>query len=251
MKNVTAAILIIGNEILSGRTQDANLAYISQQLLKINIRVMEARIVPDIETEIVGAVNYLRKKYDYLFTTGGIGTTHDDITAASVAKAFGRNVIRDPRAVAILNKHYDGQPGEIRLRMADMPEKADLIINPVSGAPGFQIENVFVLAGVPSIARAMIDGVLDRLQGGDEIYTETISAYVTENSIADEMAKIATFYSQIDIGSYPYFRQGKFGTALVLKGTDKSALDKAAQELRTLIRSQGVDVLVEDESIIC
>lgn len=251
MKQVTAAILVIGNEILSGRTQDANIQYIAAQLLKINIRTMEVRVVPDIEMEIIEAANHLRTRYDYLFTTGGIGATHDDITASSIAKALGRKIIRDPRAVAIMNQHYKGDPGEVRLRMADIPEGSILIDNPVSAAPGFQIENIFVLAGVPSIAKAMIDGILGRLEGGDPIYSETISAYIAENAIADELALLARKYGHLDIGSYPYFRLGKFGTALVVKGTDKPALDQLAEEIRQIIKSKGIDLLVEDQNIIC
>lgn len=249
MKKVTAAVLVIGNEILSGRTQDANLHYLAQSLMKHNIRLMEARVIPDVEEEIVEAINHLRQRYDYVFTTGGIGPTHDDITAASIAKAFNRPLIRDPRAMHLLERHYGDQLTETRSRMAQMPEGSNLISNPVSTAPGFQVENVFVLAGVPSICRAMFDGLAPHLQGGDPIHSETISAFVAESVIADDLTALAGRYETLDIGSYPYFRNGKFGTALVVRGTDAKLLRQAAQELRDLIKKTGAD-FAEDQQVL-
>jgi molybdenum cofactor synthesis domain-containing protein len=245
-KVYTAAVLIIGNEILSGRTQDVNLAYIGGQLNALGIRLREARVVADIEAEIVRAVNECRARYDYVFTTGGIGPTHDDITAACVAKAFGLTLIRNPEAVALLEKHYPaGHLNEARLRMANTPEGAKLIHNPVSAAPGFQIGNVFVMAGVPSIMRAMFDGLKDGLAGGTPMQSATVVTDLGEGVIAKGLTALQERYADLEIGSYPYFRAGKFGTSLVLRGTDPARIAAAAEELRILIRSLGAEPLPE------
>jgi molybdenum cofactor synthesis domain-containing protein len=239
---VTAAVLLIGNEILSGRTRDANLNYLAAELTAIGVRLTEARVVADVPEAIVQAVNALRARYDHVFTTGGIGPTHDDITAACVAKAFGVPLIKDPRAVRLLTDHYgEGNLTEARLRMAHVPDGATLIDNPVSTAPGFQIGNVYVLAGVPSICRAMFDGLKGRLKTGDKVLSITISGYVGEGVIAKGLGELQQRYAQLDIGSYPFFRQGKFGASFVLRGTDVAALESAAKELRALIRSLGAD----------
>ena len=241
-KIVTAAILVIGNEILSGRTKDANLNYIATELSQIGVRLTEARVVADVPDAIVKAVNELRAAYDYVFTTGGIGPTHDDITSECVAKAFGVPLIKDPRAVRLLTNHYgEANLTEARLRMAHVPEGATLVDNPVSTAPGFQIGNVFVLAGVPAICRAMFDGVKGRLKTGDKVLSVTISGYVGEGVIAKGLGQLQDRYQALEIGSYPFFRQGKFGASFVLRGTDETALKSAAEELRTLIRSLGAD----------
>jgi molybdenum cofactor synthesis domain-containing protein len=239
---VTAAVLVIGNEILSGRTRDANLNYLATELNSIGVRLMEARVVPDVPEAIVKAVNELRAQYDYVFTTGGIGPTHDDITSECVARAFGVPLIKDPRAVRLLTSHYgEVNLTEARLRMAHVPEGATLIDNPVSIAPGFQIGNVFVLAGVPAICRAMFDGLKARLRTGDKVLSVTVSAQVGEGVIAKGLGELQDRYQQLDVGSYPFFRQGRFGASFVLRGTDEAALKSAAVELRALIRSLGAE----------
>jgi molybdenum cofactor synthesis domain-containing protein len=237
---VTAAVLVIGNEILSGRTKDANLNYIATELSAIGVRLVEARVVADVPAAIVKAVNELRAAYDYVFTTGGIGPTHDDITSECVAKAFGVALIKDPRAVKLLTDHYGAADlTEARLRMAHVPEGATLVDNPVSIAPGFQIGNVFVLAGVPAICRAMFDGVKGRLVTGDKVLSATVSGYVGEGVIAKGLGELQARYPMLDVGSYPFFRQGKFGASFVVRGTDGAAVASAAEELRALIRSLG------------
>lgn len=236
----TAAILIVGNEILSGRTQDVNVAFLAKELGALGIRVREIRVVPDVEEEIVAAVNALRARYDLVFTTGGIGPTHDDITSPSVAKAFGVAWVRHPEAVALLRRHYTGDMlNEARLRMATVPEGATLIENPVSTAPGFQIGNVYVLAGVPAIMRAMFEGLKSRLPGGRPVSSRTVSTFLGEGVIAAGLGALQDRFPQLEIGSYPFFRRGKFGTALVVRGTDEAALDAAADGLRRLIRELG------------
>ena len=241
-KVVPAAVLVIGNEILSGRTKDANLNYLATELNAIGVRPLEARVVADVPEAIVNAVNELRGAYDYVFTTGGIGPTHDDITSECVAKAFGAKLIKDPRAVRLLTNHYgEANLTEARLRMAHVPEGATLIDNPVSTAPGFQIGNVFVLAGVPAICRAMFDGLKGRLKTGDKVLSVTISGNIGEGVIAKGLGQLQDRYQALEIGSYPFFRQGKFGASFVLRGTDAAMLRSAAEELRTLIRTLGAD----------
>ena len=241
---VTAAVLIIGNEILSGRTRDVNLAYLATGLTRLGIRLREARVVADVEADIVKAVNECRARYDYVFTTGGIGPTHDDITAECVAKAFGLSLIRNPEAVARLERHYEpGMLNEARLRMANTPEGATLIDNTVSTAPGFQIGNVFVLAGVPSIMQAMFDGLKGRLVGGAPVLSRTISAFLGEGVIAKGLGELQQRYVDLDVGSYPFHRQGKYGASFVLRGTERARIDGAAAELRTLIASLGADAI--------
>src|SRR5215469_14038542 len=239
---VTAAVLIIGNEILSGRTKDANLGYIAEELTKLGIRLREGRVVADVEDEIVAAVNDCRARYDYVFTTGGIGPTHDDITSGSVAKAYGVPLILDPRARAILERNYPpGGLNEARLRMAHVPKGAQLIENPVSAAPGFRMGNVFVMAGVPSIMRAMFDGVKGTLVGGRPVLSLTVSAHLGEGIIAAGLGALQQRYADLDIGSYPFFRAGKYGASFVLRGTERSQLEAAAVELRRLIVELGAE----------
>ena len=244
---VTAAVLVIGNEILSGRTKDANLNYLATELTSIGIRLMEARVVADVPEAIVKAVNELRASHSYVFTTGGIGPTHDDITSECVAKAFGVPLLKDPRAVRLLTNHYgEANLTEARLRMAHVPEGATLVDNPVSIAPGFQIGNVFVLAGVPSICRAMFDGLKTRLRTGEKVLSVTISGYVGEGVIAKGLGELQSRYPQLDIGSYPFFRQSRFGASFVLRGTDAAMLKSAAEELRMLIQSLGAEPIEGD-----
>ncbi|MEA2780575.1 MAG: hypothetical protein QOK29_2119 [Rhodospirillaceae bacterium] len=247
---VTAAVLIIGNEILSGRTKDANLGYIAEELSRLGIRLREARVIADIEEEIVAAVNELRRRYDYIFTTGGIGPTHDDITAASVAKAFGLRLILDPRARAMLERNYPpGGLNEARLRMAHVPEGAELIENPVSAAPGFRIGNVFVMAGVPSIMQAMFDGLKHRLIGGKPVLSRTVSAFLGEGIIAAGLGSLQQRYPELEIGSYPFFRQGRYGASFVLRGTERALIDAAAGELGKLIHELGAEPIEGEPAV--
>lgn len=240
-KTVTAAVLVIGNEILSGRTKDANLAWLAVRLNETGIRLREARVVADVEDEIVAAVNALRARYDYLFTTGGIGPTHDDITSGCVAKAFGVKLIRHPEAVALLRSNYANPAdlNEARLRMAEVPDGATLVDNPVSKAPGFRIGNVIVMAGVPRIMQAMFDGIRHTLAGGAPVLSRAIAVAVPEGLIAEGLAALQARYAALEIGSYPYFRQGLAGTTIVLRGTDQAAVDAAAAELKALMASLG------------
>ena len=244
---VTAAVVIIGNEILSGRTRDTNVAYLAVELDAIGVRLREVRVVPDVEADIVRAVNECRARYDHVFTTGGIGPTHDDITAASVAKAFDVPLVRHPQAAARLQAHYGAeQLNEARLRMANAPAGAALIDNPVSVAPGFRIGNVHVLAGVPSIMQAMFAGLKHGLAGGPPMLSRTIGAFLAEGAIAAGLSALQDRYARLEIGSYPFFRQGKFGTSLVLRGTESAAVEAAAAELRALIRGLGGEPLEDD-----
>ena len=241
-KVVTAAVLVIGNEILSGRTKDANLHYLATGLTAIGIRLMEARVVPDIEARIVDAVNALRAGYDYVFTTGGIGPTHDDITSESIAKAFGVKVVKNQKAVDLLTQHYgEANLTAARLRMAHVPEGATLIDNPVSTAPGFRIGNVYVLAGVPAICQAMFDGLKGGLSRGDPVLSKTVSAFVGEGVIAHDLGELQKQFPTLDIGSYPFFRQGKFGASFVIRGTDEEAIGRAAAALRDIIRKLAAE----------
>jgi molybdenum cofactor synthesis domain-containing protein len=238
---VTAAMMIIGNEILSGRTTDANLPYVAGELTRLGIRLLEVRVVADIEAEIVDAIKALRARYTYLFTTGGIGPTHDDITAAAVAKAFGVALHRHPDALAIMQRRYanpaDLTPG--RLKMTEVPVGGSLIDNPVSGAPGFQIANVYVMAGIPAVARAMFDGLKHRLRGGPVMLSRTVVSNLGEGLIATDLAAVQARWPDIEIGSYPFHRRGVFGSSLVLRGTDPARLDVAAEEVRALVRRLG------------
>ena len=246
---VTAAVLLIGNELLSGRTKDANLNHLARQLTLMGIQLREARFVADIEEEIIAAVNALRTRYTYVFTTGGIGPTHDDITSESVAKAFGRRWILNPEARSILEDYYDGSGhklNEARLRMAHTPEGADLVDNPVSRAPGFRVENVYVLAGIPSVMRAMFDSIAPTLEGGTKVTSRSIAVLLGEGDVARELGALQERFDALEIGSYPFMREGRFGTTLVLRGLDAAEVDAAAEELMDILRRLGGDP--EDET---
>jgi molybdenum cofactor synthesis domain-containing protein len=231
---------VIGNEILSGRTQDVNLNYVAKGLNKVGVRLREARVIPDVAEAIVATVNEVRAKFDYVFTTGGIGPTHDDITAECVARAFGVPLVLDPDAKRILEARYrPGDLNEARLRMAHVPEGASLVTNPISGAPGFRIGNVFVLAGVPQIMQAMFDGVAGSLRGGRPMLARTVTSGLPEGVLAKGLAQIQERHGDIDIGSYPWYRAGAFGTSLVLRGTDKERLIAATAEVTALVKGLG------------
>src|SRR3990167_6627588 len=225
----TAALVVIGDEILSGRTHDKNIAQIASWLQVQGIRLAEVRVVPDVEDRIVEAVNALRARNDYLFTTGGIGPTHDDITVDAVAKALGVQVIIHPEARAILERYYSGRGIELteaRLRMARAPEGAELIPNRMSGAPGLRIGNLFVMAGVPHITAGMLDALTGQLEGGAPLVAHTIGAWSPESEVADLLRQGEKDYPGVAIGSYPFFRDGKVGANFVIRST--SAADVAA-----------------------
>jgi molybdenum cofactor synthesis domain-containing protein len=235
---VTAALLIIGDEILSGRTKDQNIGFVAEHLTSIGIRLKEVRVVPDEESEIVSAVNALRARYTYLFTTGGIGPTHDDITADSIGKAFGVSVDIDGRAEEILRKYFSSQGLEVtsaRLRMARMPRGADLIDNPVSLAPGFRIGNVIVMAGIPRIMQAMLTGVTPTLETGARLLSITIPVDRPESEIADVFSAHQQRYRDVAMGSYPLLRNGRPASDLVLRCSDPARLNEAAETLKALL----------------
>ena len=244
MTNPTAAILVIGDEILSGRTKDKNIGWLAEELTKLGISLCEARVIADVETVIISHVQDLSERYDYLFTSGGIGPTHDDITTQSVAAAFGVPVIRHAEAEARLLRHYqdtDIDFNEARQKMADIPDTATLIDNPVSAAPGYKLGNVYVMAGVPSILQAMFATFSHTLTGGVQPTRITVQCAIGEGTIATIMGDIATRFDGVSVGSYPWFKPGQFGTAVVLTGLDVHKVDKAATELESLVRQGGYE----------
>jgi molybdenum cofactor synthesis domain-containing protein len=244
---ITACLIIIGNEILSGRTQDKNIAWIAAQLNETGVKLTEVRVVPDVEATIIATVNECRAKFNYVFTTGGIGPTHDDITSACIAKAFGVALERNAEAEAILERHYTReQLNEARLKMAEIPVGGTLIYNPVSAAPGFHIGNVYVMAGVPRIMQAMFHGIQPSLQGGKKTQSRVVAAYVTEGVIAAELTAIAEKYPQVDIGSYPFIRNQRLGTTLIARSTDDVQLGVVATALKTMLLSYTQEVFEED-----
>ena len=234
----SAALLVIGNEILSGRTRDANTQYIGEKLALHGVPLREVRVVPDIEVEIIEALNALKKRYDFVFTTGGIGPTHDDITAECIAKAFDLPFERHERAYEILEEYYkDDEFTPARQRMTMMPKGAALIPNPVSGAPGFIVENVHVMAGVPRIMQAMFDHILTTIDKGVEILSSTITFKVPESQIAEIARKFQDDNPSVDIGSYPGYRDGKLWTSIVVRGTDKSLIEGLIKEIEEEVNS--------------
>jgi molybdenum cofactor synthesis domain-containing protein len=244
----TAAVIIIGSEVLSGRTQDANLQFLAQRLAILGIRLDETRIVRDVEDDIVAALDALRSRCDYVFTTGGIGPTHDDITAAAVARAFGVLLRRNDDAARRLRVHYgDAAISEARLKMADVPVGATLLDNPVSAAPGFRIGNVFVLPGVPMIMRAMFTLLEGQLQGGPPITAATIAAFTTESGIAAPLGQVQERHPGVEIGSYPFFRGGRFGVSLVARGADAEAVAAAARAIGEMLSAHGITPIVDDD----
>jgi molybdenum cofactor synthesis domain-containing protein len=251
-KTVRAALVIIGNEILSGRTQDANLQHLAKELNGVGVTLSEARVIPDDEEMIVGTVNEMRAAYDYVFTTGGIGPTHDDITSECVAKAFGLPLIRNAEAQALMEAHYartGRELNESRLRMANTPEGAALVKNPISTAPGFRVENVYVLAGVPMVMQAMLEGLKPELVGGETMLSRAVASYIGEGNMAAGLAALQDKYSALDIGSYPFYKAGnRFGTTIVLRHTDGDLLDEAVQEVAALMTSLGGEPEFQDMS---
>ena len=241
---VNAAILIIGNEILSGRTQDTNTSTLATWLNSIGVKVNEVRIIPDQEEIIVETLNLLRKSNNYVFTTGGIGPTHDDITAQSVAKAFGLKYELHKEGYKILEAYY--QPGEFnegRQKMVWMPENANLILNPTSGAPGFSVENVFCLPGVPSILKSMLGSLKTKIVGGEPIISHTISLRTVESEIANSLSKVQDNNKDVEIGSYPFFHAGKLGVSIVLRSENQSKIDICNSQILEFIKEKKIQIV--------
>ena len=239
-----ASILIIGNEILSGRTQDTNTSTLATWLNSIGVKVEEVRVIPDIEQIIIETLNLLRSKYDYVFTTGGIGPTHDDITAQSVSKAFGIKYEVHKEAFKILEEYY--QPGEFnegRQKMAWMPENANLILNPTSGAPGFNVENVYSLPGVPSILKSMLGGLTNNIVGGEPIKSLTISLRTVESEIASSLTKVQNNNLDVEIGSYPFFHAGKLGVSIVIRSEDQNKINDCNSQILKFIKEKKIEVV--------
>ena len=238
---VNAAILIIGNEILSGRTKDTNTSTIATWLNSIGVKVEEVRVIPDIEQKIIDTLNFLRKTYDYVFTTGGIGPTHDDITAQSVSKTFGLKYEIHKEAYKILEAYYKaGEFNEGRQKMVWMPENANLILNPTSGAPGFNVDNVFCLPGVPSILKSMIGGLTNSIVGGEPILSLTISLRTIESTIANSLTKVQDDNKDVEIGSYPFFQAGKLGVSIVIRSEDQSKIDNCNAQILNFVNEKKI-----------
>ena len=241
---VNAAVIIIGNEILSGRTQDLNLSYISNWLNKLGVQVEEARIIADDEEIIIKNVNKLRKKFNYIFTTGGIGPTHDDITSESIAKAFKLKYEYHKEAYSLLEKYYSPKKfTEGRKKMAMLPSKSKLIYNPTSGAPGFIVENVFCLPGVPSILQSMLGGLKNEISGGKTILSKTVSLKTVESEIAKSLTEVQEQNKDVEIGSYPFFKAGKLGVSIVLRSVEQKKIDKCNHEILKFVSKKNIPII--------
>ena len=244
MRTWTAALAVIGDEILSGRTQDKNVAQVALWLNEQGIRLAEVRIVPDDIDRIGNTVNELRQAHDYLFTTGGIGPTHDDITVDAIAAAFGVSVVVHPEARRILEDYYRDRPGgltEARLRMARIPDGADLLVNPASGAPGIKMDNVYVLAGVPQIAASILQGLTGKLEGGRPMVSVTVGARAAESDVADLLRETEAANPGVAIGSYPFFNEGRYGANFVIRSEDRELARRTGEELSARLRQAGYE----------
>tara|TARA_Y100000590_G_scaffold350135_1_gene401908 strand:+ start:276 stop:1031 length:756 start_codon:yes stop_codon:yes gene_type:complete len=245
-EKVNAAIVLIGNEILSGRTQDVNVVTISMWLNELGVKLEEVRIIPDIENSIIKTVNELKKKFNYIFTTGGIGPTHDDITSKSIAKAFNLSYGYHKEAYSILEKYYGRAKFSLgRKKMAMMPVKATLILNPSSGAPGFIVENIYCLPGVPSILKSMLGGLNDKIKGGKKILTKTVSVQTVESEIAKSLENVQFKFKKVEIGSYPFFRFGKIGVSIVIRSIDKKKIDDCYKEIVNFLKKKKINIIVK------
>ena len=244
---VNAAILIIGNEILSGRTQDTNTNTLALWLNSIGVKVQEVKIIPDVEETIVNSVNLLRKQNDYVFTTGGIGPTHDDITAESISKAFNLKYEIHKEGYKLLEKYY--KPGEFnegRQKMIWMPKNAKLILNPTSGAPGFNVENVFCLPGVPSILKSMLGGLKHFITGGKPILSHTINLRTVESEIAKSLTKVQEKNKDVEIGSYPFFQAGKLGVSIVIRSEHQNKIDDCNSQILDFVNEKKIEIVNRD-----
>ena len=243
-KKVNAAIIIIGNEILSGRTQDINVSFLAKWLNNLGVSVGEVRIIEDKEESIVNCINEVKNNFKYVFTTGGIGPTHDDITSKSIAKAFNLSYGYHKEAYNILEKYYKpGKFNEGRKKMAKIPDKAKLIYNPSSGAPGFIIENVFCLPGVPLILESMVEGLKNKIIGGKKILSKTISVSTVESEIARSLENIQKKFRNIEIGSYPFFRQGKVGVSIVMRSTEEDEINDCSKKIIIFIKEKKIQII--------
>jgi len=243
-KEIIAGIIIIGNEVLSGRTKDINTSNLAEWLNSLGIEVKEVRIIPDDEQVIIDTVNELRNNFNYVFTTGGIGPTHDDITAKSISKAFSLEYGYHKEAFSILENYY--KPGEFnegRQKMAKMPITAKLIINPSSGAPGFYVENVFCLPGVPSILNSMLGGLKNVLVGGDQVLSKTLNLRTVESEIAKPLSDVQKKNNEVEIGSYPFFRAGKLGVSIVLRSTNQKKIDQCNDQILEFVKEKKIEIL--------
>ncbi len=246
-KKINAAIVIIGNEILSGRTQDVNVRNLSKWLNELGVKVEEVRIITDVEDVIVNTINELRVKFKYVFTTGGIGPTHDDITSKSIAKAFNLPYVYHEEAYEILEKYYDhGEFNEGRKKMAKLPYRALLIFNPSSAAPGFIVDNVYCLPGVPSILKSMLGELKEKIVGGKKILSKTINLRTVESEIALSLEKIQNRFKNTEIGSYPFFKQGKVGVSLVIRSTDKNLISKSYKAIAKIIKKKKIKIIKKE-----
>ena len=243
-KKVNAVIIIIGNEILSGRTQDSNVVAISKWLNQLGVKLQEVRVIPDIEDSIVKTINEVRKKFKYVFTTGGIGPTHDDITSRSMAKAFNLSYGYHKEAYQILETYYKKfHFNEGRKKMAMLPHKAKLIYNPSSAAPGFSVKNVYCLPGVPSILKSMLGGLNNRIRGGKKILSKTITLRTVESEIAKSLEKVQNKYTEVEIGSYPFFKQGKVGVSIVVRSSDQNLISKCYKDIKDFIKKKKIETI--------
>jgi molybdenum cofactor synthesis domain-containing protein len=241
-KTPNAALIVIGNEILSGRTADKNINHTAKILGEIGVRFMEVRVIPDVESTIIETVNEVRAKFDYVFTTGGIGPTHDDITTESIAKAFRVKLVKHPEALKRLSDYYKGELNEGRTKMAILPEGAGLIDNPISVAPGFYIGNVYVMAGIPNVMQAMMDSIKHSLKGGAIMLSKEMVIYSSESKIATPLRELQNRTPDVEIGSYPFVKDLRFGTALVLRSTDKQTLENTYNELEGILGEMGIKI---------
>ena len=247
-QNVTACLLIIGNEILSGRTKDANLNFLALELNKLGVRLRECRVIPDVEETVVATVNEVRVKFDYVFTTGGIGPTHDDITADCIALAFGVKLFEHPEIIEMMTARWGGELTPARRRMARVPEGGDLLKNPVAGPPGFTIGNVFVMAGVPQIMRGMLEDVGWRLKGGAIVLSRNVRVDGSgEGVIAEPLERVAKAHPDMSLGSYPFFGPDGYGSNLVLRGRDPAELNTTVDELVAALTAAGIGTITVDE----
>ena len=243
-KKVEASIIVIGNEILSGRTQDVNVSFLAKWLNELGIKVGEVRIIQDKEDSIVNCVREFKEKFKYVFTTGGIGPTHDYINSKSISKAFNLTYGYHKEAYSILKKYYKSSEfNEGRKKMAKIPISASLIYNPSSGAPGFIVKNVFCLPGVPSILKSMVYGLNDKIIGGKKILSETISAHTVESEIAKSLERVQNQYRKIEIGSYPFFRLGKIGVSIVLRSTEKKQIDDCHKKIISFLKKKKIKII--------
>ena len=244
-KKLNAAIIIIGNEILSGRTHDVNVLNISNWLIGLGVKLEEVRIIPDVEKTIVKTINEVRKKFKYIFTTGGIGPTHDDITSKSISKAFKVKYCYHPEAYKILENYYDkGKFNVGRRKMAKTPKNASLIYNPSSAAPGFFIKNVYCLPGVPSILKSMLGGLNNKIIGGKKVISQTLSLRTVESEISAPLEKVQNRYKNLEIGSYPFFKQGKLGVSLVMRSDNLKLIKKCKKEIMFFIKKKKIKIII-------